>query len=72
MSIIDKEYITPMEASNVFSVEYHTIWRWMKVEKILPYYQLTPRKILLKKTELEEFMQSHKVDFQAMKKTCIN
>lgn len=69
---MEKEYITPLEASEIFCVEYHTIWRWIKIEKILPYYQITTRKILLKKTEVEAFIQSKKVDFQKMKNDILN
>lgn len=69
---MEKEYITPLEASKIFSIDYQLIYRWIKIEKVLPFYQISERKILLKKIEVEAFIQSKKVDFQKMKNDILN
>lgn len=69
---MDKDYLTPNDACKIFSVEYNTMWRWLKIEKILPFYQISPRKILIKKTDLEDFLESKRIDFKEMKNKVIS
>lgn len=56
ITINDKIYLSPKESSDFLKVSMPTIWRWIESGK-LKKVSLSPKKIYIKKEDLEDFFK---------------
>ncbi len=55
------EYLRPAQAARMLSIAPRTIREWMS-RRLIPYHKLSPRCVLIKRSDIEAMVKSFRVE----------